>query len=103
MEELIYTITLADGTVIENLRMSGNNYISETEITEDMFDGNLSEVVISDGESETVMHNAELIQIADYGDLGWYFILREIPAEELEKQQVQANIDYLAMMLDIEL
>ena len=103
MEEKIYTITLADGTEISNLRMNGNNFVSETEVTEDMFDGNLSEVTISDGESEQVLTPAELIQIAHYGDLGWYFIIREVPADILEKQQMQANIDYIAMMMDIDL
>lgn len=48
MEETrTWTVALADGTLIENLTMGGNNFQSETEITADMFDGNLSEVHIS--------------------------------------------------------
>lgn len=99
MEDKTYTITFTDSSTIENLRLNGNNFVSSTEITADMFDGNMSEVIISDGAAETILHNAELIQIADYGDLGWYFILREIPAEELEKRQTRANIDGLVTTL----
>lgn len=102
MEELTYTITLDDGTVLSDLRMNGNNYISETEVTEDDFDGNLLEVTISDGENEEVLHNVELIQITHYSD-GWYFILRETPADILEKQQMMAYIDYLSAMTGIDL
>lgn len=97
MEEMIYTITLDDGTILSNLRMSGNNFISETEVTEDIFAGNMKRVVISNGESEEILNQAELIQIAHYGDAGWYFILRETPADVLEKKRVMSKIDYLAM------
>ena len=98
MEELIYTITLADGTEIKNLRLNGNNFVSETEVTEDMFDGKLSEVTIESAEGKETLHNAELIQIADYGDRGWYFILREIPATEIAARQLRADVDYLLIM-----
>ena len=48
MEETrTWTVALADGTLIENLTLGGNNFQSETEITADIFDGNLSEVHIS--------------------------------------------------------
>lgn len=103
MEEMIYTITLADGTVLNNLRLNGNNFVSETEVTEDMFAGKLKRVVISDGENEQVLNYAELIQIAHYGDNGWYFILREIPADVLEKARFEATLDYIAMMAGIDL
>ena len=46
-KERTWTVALADGTLIENLTLGGNNFQSETEITADMFDGNLSEVHIS--------------------------------------------------------
>lgn len=37
MDEKIYTITLADGTSIENLRLNGNNYISTEPINAAIF------------------------------------------------------------------
>ncbi len=110
---ITYTITLADGQTITDLMLSGNNFKSATEITADMFDGNLSEVhITASGESDEpspypdVLHDAELVQIlqpADTPDGKWWFILREIPADELFKAKVQAQLDYLAMSTDVDL
>lgn len=102
MDEKIYTIILSDGTKLSNLHLNGNNFVSQAEITEDMFSGKLKRVIISDGETEQVLNRAELIQIAHYAD-GWYFILREIPADVMELEIINAKIDYLAMMTDVEL
>lgn len=95
----MYTITLADGTKIDNLELNGNNFVSQLEITEDMFIGNLDIVTISDGKSEEALHNAELVQIAHYAD-GWYFILREIPENERTAMRVESQVMYTAMMTD---
>lgn len=46
----MYTITLNDGTVIENLTLNGTNYISDEIIDDSVFEGNLGVVTISDGE-----------------------------------------------------
>lgn len=101
MEKATWTVTLADGSVIENLTLNGNNFVSNTEITEEMFNGKLSEVHFAhDGEERgycypEVIKNAELVQIAHYAD-GWYFILRETPAEKLFRaklEQTQLDTD----------
>lgn len=52
MEETVYKVTLANGTEIENLRLNGNNFISEEEIDESIFENNCSPVIISSGEDE---------------------------------------------------
>ena len=91
MEEQIYSITLSDGTVLSDLRLNGNNYVSQTEVTEAMFAGKLDTVTITDGETTEVLHDAELVQIAHYTD-GWYFILREIPPERLWQMGVDKNL-----------
>ena len=44
----------------------------------------------------------ELIQIAQYDD-GYYFALRDLTDEELEKMKMQSDIEYLAMMSDVDL
>ena len=46
MDDKIYKITLADGTVIDNLKLNGNNFISPVEIDETIFDGNCLNVTI---------------------------------------------------------
>lgn len=104
--EKTWKITLADGTRLENLRLNGNNFISDTKITADIFNGNLSKVVIEgieDGK-ETVQEyeHMELVQIVHYED-GYYFVLRELSQDELDKIKTQADIEYLAMMSDIDL
>ena len=95
----MYTITLSNGIKIENLELNGNNFVSQLEITEDMFIGNLDIVTISDDKTEKVMHNADLVQIAHYAD-GWYFILREIPENERTAIRIESQVTYTAMMTD---
>lgn len=102
MDEKIYKITLANGTVIENLRLNGNNYISDKEITADMFLGNLTMVTINDGEKDTVHENMDLVQIMKYDDEYW-FILRTMTKKELQDLKNRADIDYIAMMTEVEI
>lgn len=99
--EKIYSVTLADGTVISDLHLNGNNFVSQEPITESIFDGSLSEVIINDGEIDEVHTNMELIQITQMGDEYW-FILADIPKERLVRDQMRADIDYIAMMTDVE-
>ena len=109
------TITLADGTQLSGLGMNGNNFISPVEVTEETFRGKLGKVVIS-GNAETdeagligEHEHMELVQIAHYTQAthgladGWYFVLRDIPAAELERLQARGDIDYIAMMTGVEL
>lgn len=100
-QEKIYNIRLADGTLISGLRLNGNNFVSMVPIEESLFEGRLSKVVISDGETETEYGPMKLIQIAKYGQ-EYYFILAEMTREEIEKAKLRADIDYIAMMTDTE-
>lgn len=102
----LWKITLSDGTKIENLRLNGNNYISEAKLTEDDFKGKLSKVTIEGSEDgqeiKKEYEHMELVQIVHYKD-GYYFILRELSAAELKEIKMQSDIEYLAMMTDIDL
>lgn len=102
-EKEIFSISLSNGTTISNLELNGNNFISDTEITEEMFAGGLPEVHISGdkGTSYTINH-AKLIQIMEY-EGAWWFILAETPAEELLFEKISSDIDYIAMMADVDL
>lgn len=103
MEES-FKITLSDGTKLENLKLSGNNYISKTKITEDDFKGKLSKVIIENETNKTIekYEHMELVQIVHYEN-GYYFILRELSKDELEKIKTRGDIEYIAMMADIDL
>lgn len=100
--EKIYTVTLTDGTVLLNLRMNGNNFISAEPVTDETFVDNLDPVTISDGEYEDQHEHMALIYTQRRGDEYW-FALRDRTPDELARLKIQSDIEYLAMMTDIEL
>lgn len=100
--EKIYTITLLDGTVIENLKLNGNNFVSKSEITPEIFDGNLGTVQISDGKTVEEHTNMNLVQVTKMGE-EWWFVLRDIPKKEIEDAKLRSDVDFIAMMTDVEL
>lgn len=102
MENKTYSITLADGTIIGDLKLNGNNFISKTKISEDAFADNCTPITISDGEAEEIHDNMELVQITEMGDEYW-FVLRDISKAEMEKIKMQSDIEYIAMMAGVEL
>ena len=102
--EKSWKITLSDGTQLKDLKLSGNNYISKTKITEDDFKGKLLKVIIeneTDKISEELEH-VELVQIVHYED-GYYFVLRQLSQDEIDKQKMQGDIEYLAMMTNTDM
>lgn len=100
--EKIYQITLADGTVLSDLCLNGNNFISDKKIDKSTFEYNLDTVIISDGETETTYHNMALVQIVQMTDGKYWFVLRELSKQEIKEAEVRADIDYLYMMTDVE-
>lgn len=92
MNEKTYKITLADGTVIEPLTLNGNNFVSEKEITAEIFDNKLDTVTIESPDGSKEDHkNMELVQVKKYDD-GFYFILRDIDPDELEKRELRKQL-----------
>lgn len=72
-------------------------------MTEDTFEGNLSHVIITDSDGKVEEHdNMALVQIQKVGTKYW-FILRELTAQEIRDAKIQANIEYIAMMADVDL
>lgn len=87
----MYQITLRDGTVIKDLELNGNNFISKTEITESMFMDNLEIVTISDGTNESVQENMKLVQIANMNDEYW-FVLTTKSKQEVENDELRKRL-----------
>ena len=102
MEKKLYQITLDDGTEIPNLRLNGNNFISEEKLDESIFENNLHSVLISDGEHEEVHGQMDLVQLIKYEGEYW-FVLIDVSEEELKYRRLRADLDYVAMMADVEL
>lgn len=97
------TITLADGTEIGNLRVNGDNFISSVPINESIFVNNTSPVTIHDSNSVPEIHDhMELLQLIRYNNEYW-FVLRDLTQEELRQIDIDAKLDYIAMMADVDL
>ena len=91
---------LSDGTELDNLTLNGNNYVSETEISEHVFSDNLATVTIEDDENNVQeLHNCKLTHFAHYAD-GWYFIIDEMTQAEIDKDVNEAQTFFTAMMTD---
>lgn len=106
----MYKIKLSDGTMLENLELNGNNFITEEELTEEYFAGKLSYIEVTDDDGETTaQYDMVLVQCMKWTDGRTWFILSEKSEqqkreEELEKEnallkaQIQAlssNQDFL--------
>lgn len=102
MDDKTYKITLADGTEIENLRLNGNNFISDVPIDAAQFSGNCSPVIIQEGPNEELHENMELVQVTPM-DGEYWFVLRDISEDELSKIKLRSDIEYVAMMAGVEL
>lgn len=107
----MWKITLADGTILDNLKLNGNNFISQTELTPANFTGKLGHVIIectdnNPNEADLFMagtfEHMRLDALRKYAD-GWYFVLNPIPDDELRLMRLEANQEYLAMMTEIDL
>lgn len=92
------------------MELNGNNFVSKKEVTAETFRGKLGRVVI-EGDAEAdeagligTHEHMELVQVAHYTQAthgladGYYFALRDIPAEEQEKRQLRADVDYAIML-----
>lgn len=102
MKNKIYTITLSDGTTLENLKLNGDNFISKVKVDAALFVGNCSPLIISDGENEEIHEHAELVQITEY-DGEYWIVFRDISEQEIRDAKVRADIDYMAMMTNVDL
>lgn len=98
----MWKIILADGTELTGFTQNGNNYVSKSKVDVSVFEGNLTTLTLTDGETVIVMHNAELIQQVKGPD-GWYLCFRELSPEEIQYAALNGKIDYLAMMADIDM
>lgn len=93
------TIALSNGTELTGLELNGNNYISPEKLTEDTFADGLSPVVINEEEHEQMA----LVQCIQHADGRTWFILRDVTAEEIASAKLRSDIDFIALMSDIEL
>jgi hypothetical protein len=87
----MYTIKLNNGTIISNLVLNGNNFISDKIISNDIFTDNLNKVEISDGENIQKYNDMMLVANRVIEGKSW-FILAEKTPEQKEKEALEAII-----------
>ena len=98
-ENLTYEVIFSDGNKIENLTMNGNNFVSKTEITEDMFTSFKHIVIKDSNDNEQIIEYGKLLQIVHYSD-GWYFIIVELSPVEIAVDNLEAQALFTALMTD---
>ena len=101
----MHKITLHDGTILDNLFLNGNNYISVTPINSEIFKNNLETVLISDDEVETIHKDMKLIQNIEYNGEYWFILAEKTPEDKSAEliDQMKADTDYIAIMTGVEL
>ena len=77
----MYQITLHDGTVLDELELNGNNFISEKVIDDSVFSGNLDTVTISNGETTETYTDMKLLSNRVDNGKSW-FVLGEKTEQE---------------------
>ena len=87
----MYRITLEDGTVLDNLELNGNNYISETLIDDNVFEDNLATVEIYDGETTQVYENMKLIANQVFEGKSWFIVEQKTP-QDIEKEKLEKEL-----------
>ena len=104
----MYTITLADGAILKNLALNGNNFISDTPLDASIFENNLRELRINGPDIDETFKNLELASLREDGGKYW-FVLRQLSDREMRDRNTQADIrelfntsdDIILMMADL--
>lgn len=109
METKTYSLLIEganDSYEVQGLTMNGTNYVSETEVDTSAWPPTFKLTAIDedDNVTETIEH-AKLIQQVSYAwDAGKYYLaFAPVSKQELQNAQLQSEIEYLAMMADIDL
>ena len=87
----MYKITLHDGTVLDDLELNGNNFISEKLIDDSVFSGNLDTVTITDGETTETFTDMKLMSNRVDGGKSW-FVLGEKTEQEKAMERLLTSL-----------
>lgn len=108
----MYKITLADGTVLDNISANGTTFVSLEDISDSVFENNLSPVdieFVGDGEHGDIGRMIGHHENMEYGRIEsapgepFMFALVDVPESEMRYAKMRSDIEYMAMMSDIEL
>lgn len=85
----MYTITLNNGTKLENLELNGNNYIAEGVIEDSVFQDNLASVTITDGKATETYTDMVLISNRVDGGRSWFIL--GVKSEKEKQEEATAR------------
>lgn len=101
-----YTLYTDDVKLAEGLTLNGSNYVSKTEVDV----SNLPPVFKftakdSEGNTTEEFEHAKLLQQVQYAwdDNKFYLAFAPVSEQEIKNDEFQSNLQYLAMMADLEL
>jgi len=92
------TITFLDGTEITAEQNNTSFIVDE----QPEFPTDLTEVTIEGAEGTKVLHYVDLVECASVDGRYWFTFL-EVPKSVRIARKMQADLEYIAMMTDVEL
>ena len=93
----MYKIILADGTTIDNLELNGNNFIPETPININIFNGNLDKISIINSEDNIEELNHCSIVFAEVEGNQSFIIAEKSSEEKRDERVTNTEIDVVAL------
>ena len=99
----MYQITLHDGTVLDELELNGNNFISEKVIDDSVFSGNLDTVTISNGETTETYTDMKLLSNRVDGGKSWFILGEKTEQEKAMESLVSALSVNAESITDVQL
>ncbi len=99
----MYNLTLGNGTVFSGLTMNGSYFVSKSLVSKDTFNGwggKCRVEAIDEDFNEWPSGDYTSLELLDiiYNGEAWFFAIRQIPSEELEKRQLRADVDFALML-----
>lgn len=97
-------IILSNDKIIRNLRKEVDQFITDESLKKDDFIGGMDTIlVVDDEENETTLYSQDLVNLYTNNDGETVFSFYKIPKEELRYAQTRSDIEYIAMMSDVNL
>ena len=88
----MYTIKLYDGTVLDNLELNGNNFISDTIIPDTVLENNLKTVEVFDGENTQILTDQFLAANRVENNQTWFVLIDKTPEMKREEEMTDLQL-----------
>ena len=96
----MYTILLSNNQTLENIKLNGNNFISESPVDSAIFEGGLSEVTVTNGNESCTYTDMVLLSNREEDGKGW-FVLGAKSEQEKKQEAMLARMQELEEALRI--